>query len=57
MKVPVRELMDIVGDRVPIEPILARLFAQGVSQEMHQAFFTFSIFKGLYFFDNDHKLR
>jgi hypothetical protein len=48
---------DIVGDRILIESISARLFAQGISQEIHQSFFTFGVFKGLHFADHEHKPR
>jgi hypothetical protein len=52
---PIRELMDIIGDHITLEPISARLFAKGVLQEIHKMFFTHDIFLGLFFADDDRK--
>jgi hypothetical protein len=47
--------MDIIGDHITLEPISARLFTKGVSQEIHKALFSDGTFLSICFADEDHK--
>jgi hypothetical protein len=53
-EVPVLELMNVMGDHIPIEPIAAKLVTKSMCEEMNRRFFKHGCFRGRGFSDKDH---
>jgi hypothetical protein len=53
-EVPVLELMNVLGDHIPIEPIAAKLVAKSMREETTRRFFKHGCFRGRGFSDEDH---
>jgi hypothetical protein len=49
LEVPIMELMNVIGDNIPMEPISAKLIAQKVSTDIFTKFFGHGLFKPVCF--------